>query len=92
MGVPKLIYIEWCDAIESQANWQSLEVIKYWAKTDNWIVRECGFLLEENKEYILLANRISNPEEDQPQYAGIMKIPSTWIKKKVELTEFISSS
>ena len=54
---PPLIYIEWCDAIESQAGWQEVEVIEEWAKTSDWLVAECGFLVEETKEHLVFASR-----------------------------------
>jgi len=85
----KLIYIEWCDAIEAQKTWQSLEEIKEWADTNNWIVCEVGYLIKETKEYILIANRASLYDEDEPTYAGVMKIPFTWIKKRIDLTNSI---
>jgi len=30
-----LIYIEWCDAVETQKAWQSLEALKKWADTND---------------------------------------------------------
>jgi hypothetical protein len=83
-----LIYIEWCDAIESNEGWQDINVIKYWAKTSDWIVKECGFLIEETKEYIVFASRIGNYHDDnEPKFGGINKIPNTWIKKRISLIQ-----
>ena len=83
-----LIYIEWCDAIEAQKAWQSLEDIKSWAETEDWITREVGYLLYESKEYILIANRIGRYQENI-EYSGLMKIPTTWIKKRISLGEYV---
>ena len=83
-----LIYIEWCDAVETQKAWQSLEALKKWADTNDWITVEVGFLLFESKEYILIANRIAKYDDDL-EYSGVMKIPSTWIKKRIDLSSHI---
>ncbi len=86
----KLIYLEWCDAIESRAGWQEIDVIKYWAKNEDWIVKECGFLIEENKEYLLFASRIGDYHNDNtPKFGSIMKIPKTWIRRKIDLTKYV---
>ena len=82
----KLIYIEWCDAIEAPGIWQSKQKALEWAKKDNWIVCECGYLLKETNEYILLANRITLYDRDNPEYAGVMKIPKTWIRHREVLS------
>lgn len=84
----KLIYIEWCDAIEAQKVWQSLEELKKWADNNNWVTIEVGYLLYESKEYILIANRIAK-YEDNLEYSGVMKIPSPWIIKRIDLTKHI---
>lgn len=85
----RVVYLEWCDAMESLKSWQPLDEIKEWATTENWIVAEIGFVLEENEEYILLANRKSLYDTDNPDYAGVMKIPKTWVRKKVEITKYL---
>ena len=84
----KLIYIEWCDAIEAQKTWQSLDDLIKWADTNNWITHEVGYLLYESKEYILIANRIGR-YEDNLEYSGVMKIPTTWIIKRIDLTKHV---
>lgn len=81
----KLIYVEWCDAIERTHGWISKEEALDWGKEANWIVKETGFLLKETKKYILLAARVSKYSDDDIQYSGIMKIPTTWIIKRTEL-------
>ncbi len=87
---PPLIYIEWCDAIESQAGWQEVEVIEEWAKTSDWLVAECGFLVEETKEHLVFASRKGDYQGDKsPKFGSLMKIPKTWIKKRVDLTKSI---
>ncbi len=86
----KLIYIEWCDAIESNDGWQEIDVIKYWAETNEWIVKECGFLIDETKEYIIFASRIGDYHNNNTtKFGSINKIPTTWIKKRIDLSQQI---
>lgn len=80
----KLIYIEWCDAISHTRGWMTKKEAFDWAKNEDWIVRQAGFLMEETKEYILLASRI-NPQPDTDDgynTDGLFKIPKTWIRKR----------
>lgn len=85
----ELVYIEWCDAMVNSNTWLSLEDAKEWSETENWTVTEVGFLLKETKEYILIANKISSYDKDNPEIGGIMKIPTTWIRKRINLTKHI---
>jgi len=87
--IHELIYIEWCDAVETQKTWESLEDLKKWADSNDWITSEVGWLLFESKEYILIANRIASIYEENQEYSGVMKIPTTWIKKRVSLSEYV---
>lgn len=83
-----LIYLEWCDAIESQAGWQEVGTIDEWAASNDWMVAECGFLIEETKEYLIFAGRKGDYQEDNvPKFGSIMKIPKTWVRKRVDLTK-----
>lgn len=88
----KLVYIEWCDAIASGLEWTDINVAKEWGKKSEWIVRETGWLLEDTKEYISIA-AVWKPEDEfcDEQVKQLMKIPKTWIKKRVDLTEYIRS-
>lgn len=84
-----LIYIEWCDAMVNQNSWMSLEDAKKWAKTENWTVSEVGFLIEETNEYILIANKKNTYDKDNPEIGGLMKIPTPWIRKRIDLSKYI---
>jgi len=84
-----LIYIEWCDAMVNQNSWMSLEDAKKWAKTENWTISEVGFLIEETKEYILIANKQNTYDKDNPEVGGLMKIPTPWIRKRIDLSKYV---
>jgi len=49
---PTLIYLEWCDAIASGLEWTDAEVAKEWGDKSQWVVRECGWLLQETPKYL----------------------------------------
>jgi len=85
----ELIYIEWCDAMVNQNSWLSIDEAIQWAETNNWIISEVGFVLKETDEYILIANKKNLYDTDNVEVGGIMKIPTTWIKKRVHLTNYI---
>ena len=79
----KLVYIEWCDAIANGLEWTDSDIAKEWGKKSEWIVRECGWVLEETKQYIVLAS-VWKPEDElcNEQFKQLMKIPKTWIMKR----------
>ena len=54
----KLIYIEWADAHTNTAGWRTEEEAKLWAKATDFFIRECGWVIEENKEYIAIATAL----------------------------------
>lgn len=59
-----------------------------WAASNDWMVAECGFLIEETKKYLVFAGRKGDYQEDNvPKFGSIMKIPKTWVRKRVDLTE-----
>ena len=89
----KVIYLEWCDAIADVPRWMSVGDAKEWAKNEDWVIRQTCFLLDETKEYILLASRI-NPHsdtEDDLNVDGLLKLPKTWVRKRIDLSKSISS-
>lgn len=81
----KIFYLEWCDAYGMPASWQPKDHILDWAKTEEWVVKEVGYLLEENDEYLIFANQVAHEGTEEEVYAGITKIPKTFIRKRVEL-------
>jgi hypothetical protein len=86
----KLVYIEWCDAMVNSSPWISLEEANDWSETQNWIISQVGFLLKETPEFILLASKKSCYDKENPDVGGLIKIPTTWIRKRVDLTQHIN--
>lgn len=92
VGLP-VIYLEWCDAIADIPRWMSLDEAIEWAKNEDWVIKQVCFLLDETEEYILLAARI-NPHrdtEDGLKVDGLLKLPQTWVRKRIDLSAAISS-
>ena len=82
----KPIYLEWCDAIADGLEWTDTELAKEWGEKSEWVVREMGWVIAETKEYIVIAS-VWKPEDElcNEQFKQLMKIPKTWIRKRVNL-------
>lgn len=88
----KAIYIEWADAFSNYESWVELEDAKEWADNEDWIVKQVGFVLKETDEYLLLATKL-NPHKntgDTTNVSGVFKLPKTWIRKRIDLTDLLS--
>ncbi len=79
----KLIYIEWCDATSNEDSWKTPKDSIEWANNENWVVKMCGWILKETKEYILICNKLAPENNDSEEQVGsLFKIPKTWIRKR----------
>jgi len=74
----KIVYIEWVDAL-SEDNWYSEEDIDEWLKNGEESCRSIGWVVKENKKYIVIASLIG--KEDTDSVSLLMKIPKPLIKK-----------
>ena len=84
----KLIYLEWTDAISPIEGWQEELKILEWAKQGNYWVSQIGWILEENKKFIVLASQRNITIDESgsvTQFSHIIKIPKTWVRKRKEL-------
>jgi len=80
----KLIYLQWADATSPENIWMTEDEAKKWAKDDSYWIEQIGWLLEENKKYILIAGSKSTIKTDESilQYGHLQKIPITWIRNR----------
>jgi len=81
----KLIYLEWADATSPDGrSWWYEEDALEWAREDDYWISQSGWLLEETKEYILIAGAASDLKSSgiTKSYAHLQKIPKTWIRKR----------
>ena len=87
MTKQKVYYIRWCDAASNENAWRTHDEAISWADNENWQVENVGWILKENKEYILLCTKRSfETDELESQYGSLFKIPKTWIKERKLLT------
>ena len=82
----KLLYIEWEDAVYN-AEWFTVGAAEEWHDTTEYLIKECGWLVKENKSGITIAGRYK-PEDNNTdaQYGGLQYIPKTWIKTRITIT------
>jgi hypothetical protein len=50
----KLIYVEWVDITSTDGNWRSISEAEDWADETNSIVRQTGFLLAKDDDFLVL--------------------------------------
>jgi len=78
----KLIYIEWTDAISSTQTWRTKGEILDWAKDVDYLVKQIGWVIEENDKYLILSSQMNTEGFLEPQFAHTIMIPTTWIRKR----------
>ena len=83
-----LYYIEWEDAI-ANTGWMSKDAAADWFDEQTMIVKQIGWIVMEEKNYIGMVSRKSTWSEQEEEYGQIQKIPRTWIRKKIKLTKYI---
>ncbi len=83
-----LVFVEWCDAVTYNDGWIDKESVLEWALNDDWVIKQSGFLIEENKKYIILASKYNPQEYTENKFSEITKIPKTWIKKRKTIISF----
>lgn len=81
----KLLYIEWQDAVHN-AEWFTETQAHFWHESTQYTIKECGWLVKEDKKGITLACRLK-PEDGntETQLGGLQYIPKTWIIKRKEI-------
>jgi len=80
----KLVYIKWCDACTRQG-WHTEEEAFDWAESFDWHVESVGWVLRETKTFILIASQITENEDLSVTSNKLLKIPKTWVIKKVDI-------
>ena len=85
----KLVYIEWHDAF-ANIGWLTKKEMEDIADTEECIVKECGWIYKETKkEIVLFARYMPDGKGFIEQFGLVQKIPKTWIKKRIDLTNHI---
>jgi len=82
----KLLYIEWEDAVYN-AEWFPIDLAEAWHDTTEHLIKECGWLVKEDKLGITIAGRFKAEDNNTvAQYGGLQYIPKTWIHKRQIIT------
>lgn len=84
----KLEYIEWNDAITSFDGWTDRNSVIEWGQTEDWIVKQAGYIIDENKDYLLIASKYNPQTDGEDKFSEITKIPKTWIRKRKTISSF----
>lgn len=85
-GKLELWYLEWCDAVNFSNEWSTAESIINWAESEDWLIRQAGYIVKETREYIVVASQYNPKSDSEDQYAEVTKIPKTWIRKRKRLS------
>lgn len=86
-----LIYIEWCDALEGSGGWMQIDGAIEWCHNEDWLIKQSSFLIEETDEYLFLSSKINPQKDGNIMLGGLLKVPKTWIRRRIDLSESISS-
>lgn len=79
------VYLEWCDAF-SNPGWMTHAELEPLIKDHDFVIREVGWLIEETKEYFIFAGAWSPADRfTNERFANLHKIPTTWIRRRLNL-------
>lgn len=78
----KIVLIEWEDIIATDSNWRTPDEGLDWSSSEMSIVRQIGFLLDKDENYITIICSYLPPD-----YVGtVTRIPMSTVKYIKELT------
>lgn len=72
-----LVVVEWDDA-NNVGIWQDNDDIDRWMKSKSWECKNVGWLIREEKDFYLLAGRIS--PNDEEQFGLLERLPKKLVK------------
>jgi len=79
---PDVYFIEWHDA-HSNGGWFSKNELENFINKDKCICQEIGWILNEDKDVIVLAcRRLKWAEDGDAKWGMLQKIPKAWLRKK----------
>lgn len=78
----KIVYIEWEDITSTDSSWRTLEDALDWSNSEQSLVRQIGFLLDRDENYITLVCSYLPPE----LVGTAIRIPMSTVKRIEEIT------
>lgn len=79
----KLVFVEWEDIVQSDTSWRDIEEAQDYADITDSIVRQTGFLISRDQDYLVLACSYIPGLE---LIGSVVRIPVPTIKYIKELT------
>lgn len=85
------VYVEWIDAFSmSGSGWKDESDFEN-LRESKFIIRELGFVIGENDDYLTLVGGYDQEECGwEPTYHRDVKIPKGTIRKRIDLTKYIT--
>lgn len=80
----KIVKVTWIDSTASNLNWLMMENIRNWGDIEPMIIYTYGALIQEDENYIVVAQ---NYGKDPEQCCSLMSIPKGCIKSLETLEE-----
>ena len=81
-----ILKVVWIDAAEHKTGWYDIGDVKEWGKNEEFYVNHVGYLIYEDKDYIVLSSMVTPFElEVDTLLSNSLKIPKTVIVGRHEL-------
>jgi len=88
-GLPTLVYLEWSDS-SSRSGWEDEEEMREFASSSSYLVRQVGWIYEEDDTKLVLYGRYHDWEvgeaKGRREYGNCQYIPKSWITSRKELS------
>lgn len=88
----KLVYIEWVDAVgPADSGWLTTDEVAELLGRE-MLIKECGWIIDENKEYLSLVAGLSEEPKDSEWssvYHRMIRVPLKCIRKRKDITRYI---
>lgn len=72
-----LVLIEWEDANHQGAWHTPIQAKEWWENKENYLCRNVGFLLHEDKKCVVVASRLAKDND----VGMLQRIPRNWVQK-----------
>ncbi|HWY36198.1 MAG TPA: hypothetical protein VNX68_16250 [Nitrosopumilaceae archaeon] len=82
----KLTYLEWIDSASIGNSWTSLEEV---LKEKPRLVKQVGWILTENKEYLIIVATLDLTKEGQKYVSDGLVVVKSLIKKRIDLSKYV---
>ena len=78
----RIVKVEWIDSTASNLSWLMMEDVRNWGDVEPMAIYTYGALVQEDKNYIVVAQSYG---EDPEQCCSLMSIPKGCIRKITDI-------